>query len=528
MHRARSFFQSLQRRGYPMPPHHPIWGHLGVIASVLKEMPPDLMPAIGLGEYVRRRYPHLDQAFYLDQWPFSKPMLVIISPDGARQISQGVSLPKDPGQHEVLKPLTGGYDMDTMEGDEWKFWHNVFSPGFRVSNIAALVPSMVDLVSVFCERLRQKARKSDDQPFLLSPMALDLTMDLSGKSIWDHELHSQTEYNDFAAALASQLSWLHYRGSSPLKDLNFIRPVVQWWNARRMDTYIDRVLARKAKASADEKRGLISVLDVANVPREQAHLRMFPKVVRSQIKFMMLAGYDTTGSSIVFLVHLLSKHPEVLARVRAEHDDVLGPDVGAAPRLIAANPKLLNQLPYTTAVIKESLRFFPPAATSRIGNREFHLMIEAPNSEGTSMSLPTDGVNCMAIHHGIHHNPRYWAEPDKFLPERFLEKTKDDPLRPPVDGWRPFERGPRACIGQEMALTEIKLACVMLAREFEFREAYDEVGPQPASRVDGDHVYLVSRGGAANPSGYYPCRVSFSEQSLSTEKRNSRAYGSGK
>ncbi|KAJ0337643.1 hypothetical protein COL922a_006536 [Colletotrichum nupharicola] len=101
-----------------MPPNHPIWGHLGVIASVMKDLPPDLMPTVALGEYFRRRYPHLDQAFYLDQWPFSKPMLVLLSPDAARQISQGVALPKDPGQHEFLTSLTGGHDLDTMEGDE--------------------------------------------------------------------------------------------------------------------------------------------------------------------------------------------------------------------------------------------------------------------------------------------------------------------------------------------------------------------------------------------------------------------------
>ncbi|EQB53508.1 hypothetical protein CGLO_06756 [Colletotrichum gloeosporioides Cg-14] len=495
MYKARSFFRRLQRLGYPMPPHHPIWGHLGVIASIMKDLPPDLMPTVALGEYFRRRYPHLDQAFYLDQWPFSKPMLVLLSPDAARQISQGVALPKDPGQHEFLTPLTGGHDLDTMEGDEWKFWHNVFSPGFRVSNIAALVPNMVEMVSVFCERLRQQARKGD-KTFHLSPMALDLTMDLSSKSIWDHELHSQTGYNEFSAALASQLSWLHYYGTSPLKDLNFLRPFMQWYNARRMDTYIDRVLSQKPRPGTRNKTGAISVLDTANIPQDPVHVKVLPKVIRSQIKFMMLAGYDTTGSSIVFMTHLLSKHPEVLARVRAEHDDVLGPDISAAPKLIAANPKLLNLLPYTTAVIKESLRFYPPGATSRYGNPDFHIVIESPNLGGKSdvaggtLALPTDKIVCMAIHHGIHHNPRYWERPHEFIPERFLEKTKDDPLQPPANGWRPFERGPRACIGQEMALTEIKMVCAMTAREFDFKPAYDEMGPQPAPQIDNDHVYL--------------------------------------
>ncbi|TDZ31074.1 putative sterigmatocystin biosynthesis P450 monooxygenase stcS [Colletotrichum spinosum] len=513
MYQVRSLFRDLQRRGFPMPPHDPIWGHLKIVGSIMKDLPPDLMPTIALGDFVRRKYPHLDQAFYLDQWPFSGPLLVVISPDGARQMTQGIQLAKDPGQHDVLKPLTGGYDMDTMEGEEWKFWHNAFSPGFRVSNIMALLPKMVPLVELFCDRLRQQAQKSRDrEPFLLSPMALDLTMDLSSLSIWGHELSSQTEYDDFADALASQLSWLHYWGSSLLKDMNFVRPIVHWYNSRRMNTYIDRVLAKPQNVPADEKASSTSILDLANLPKEQEYQRILPKVIQSQIKFMMLAGYDTTGSSIVFLIHLLSRHPEILAKVRAEHDEVFGTDPEAAPRLIAAQPKLLNQLPYTTAVMKESLRFFPPAATMRMGTPSFEILIDAPGGDGTDrglkLGLPTKGCKCTVVHHGVHHNPRFWREPHRFMPERFLEGTVDS-LRPPANGWRPFERGPRACIGQEMALTEIKLVCVMTAREFDFTPAYEEFyGPRSARKIDDDYVYLVSRGGAANPSGCYPCRVS--------------------
>ncbi|GKT57900.1 cytochrome P450 [Colletotrichum tofieldiae] len=462
LYRARSFFRLLQRRGLPMPPHHPIWGHLKLVADIMRELPPDIMPSAVIGHEIRLRYPQLDQAFYLDQWPFIKPMLIVLSPDGARQITQGQSLPKEPGQHKVLKPLTGGYDLDTMEGDEWKFWHNVFSPGFRVSNIAALVPGLVEIASIFCDRLRQSAGKNET--VLLSPMALDLTMDLSSKAIMDHNLHCQTSYNDFAAAMTSQLSWLHYRGTSPLKDCNFIRPLVHRYNTWRMDSYIDKVLSENTKSPEKRQTSSVSVLDTANLPQNKDYAQVLPHVIRSQIKFMMLAGYDTTGSSIVFMISLLSQHPDVLARVRAEHDDVFGPDITAVQRLISSQPKLLNQLSYTTAVIKEALRIYPPGATTRMGNRDFHLMIDEkpvyhkePNTATSSLILPTERCNIFVSHYAIHHNPQYCVRPDEFIPERWLKLDKDDPLQPPTNGWRPFERGPRSCIGQEMALAEIKM-----------------------------------------------------------------------
>ncbi|OLN85185.1 putative sterigmatocystin biosynthesis P450 monooxygenase stcS-like protein 4 [Colletotrichum chlorophyti] len=444
------------------------------------------------------------------------PMLMIVSPDAARQVTQGQTLHKAPGQHKFLKPLTGGYDLDTMEGEEWKLWHNVFSPGFRISNIMALVPSLSEMAAAFCGRLRQCARNSHEA-VSLSPLALDLTMDFSAKAIMDHDLHCQTGYNDFASAMMSQLSWLHYSGTSPLKDLNFIRPLVQCYNTWRMDKYINRVLAENSRASRTKQTKPISVLGTANIPQEMNHTRVLPKVIRSQIKFMMLAGYDTTGSSIVFMINLLSQHPEVLARVRAEHDEIFGPDLSATRNLIASQPKLLNQLPYTTAVIKESLRLYPPGLTSRLGRRSFQVLIDATpehgcdySGPGINLSLPTDGCHVIVNHYAIHRNPRYWVYPDEFIPERWLEKDRDDLLQPPANGWRPFERGPRSCIGQEMALTEIKLVCALTAREFDFNPAYDECGRM--ERYHEDPVYLVSRGGAANPSGYYPCRVSFAKR----------------
>ncbi|KXH54054.1 AflN protein [Colletotrichum salicis] len=345
-------------------------------------------------------------------------------------------------------------------------------------------------------------------------------MEFSSKAIMGHDMHCQTGFNEFAAAMASQLSWLHYRGTSPLRDVNFIRPLVQRYNTWRMDSYIKKVLQENSEAAKSRQTNSISILDTANKPQDQGHLRIFPDVILSQIKFMMLAGYDTTGSLIVFLTNLLSQHAEVLARVRAEHDDVFGSDVRATAGLITSQPKLLNQLPYTTAVIKELLLIFPPGATQRLGNRDFNVFIqdfsestEPATGEIPAMtlrSLPTDKCNVYVSHYAIHHNPRYWFRPSEFLPDRWLVKGKDDPLQPPANGWRPFERGPRSCVGQEMALAEIKMVFALTAREFDFKPAYEKTGK--TEKYHGDPVYLVSRGGAANPSGFYPCRVSFAKR----------------
>ena len=82
----------------------------------------------------------------------------------------------------------------------------------------------------------------------------------------------------------------------------------------------------------------------------------------AQIKGFIFAGHDATSASAVFTYHLLSTHPKVLAKVRAEHDKIFGPDVDEVASILCAKPSIINELPYTLAVIKETLRIYPLVA----------------------------------------------------------------------------------------------------------------------------------------------------------------------
>lgn len=79
-------------------------------------------------------------------------------------------------------------------------------------------------------------------------------------------------------------------------------------------------------------------------------------------------GHDTTSSTICYVLHMLETHPEALARVTAEHNEVFGGDPSEAADLMRANPHLLNKLDYTLAVIKEVLRMYPVASSIRKGD----------------------------------------------------------------------------------------------------------------------------------------------------------------
>lgn len=165
-------------------------------------------------------------------------------------------------------------------------------------------------------------------------------------------------------------------------------------------------------------------------------------------------------------------HARILSRLRREHDAVLGPTPFSAlstlsgPATTELESILTSKLHYTTAFIKETLRLHPPAATVR-----------AVPWDATSLSLPLPshsvsiaGLQIYPPLHPIHRNPNVWG-PDAHLfnPDCWLDDAYIANL--PVGAYCPFERGPRNCNGQELAMLEGKVVLVSVARAFEFVKA---------------------------------------------------------
>ena len=107
----------------------------------------------------------------------------------------------------------------------------------------------------------------------------------------------------------------------------------------------------------------------------------------------------------------------------------------------------------------------------------------------------------------MHRAPQYWARPEEFLPERWLVEP-GHALYPAKGSWRAFEHGPRNCIAQGLVMVELRVVLCLIAREFEFADAYAEFDRKKggARRYRGERAYQVEEG-AAHPVDGYPCRV---------------------
>ncbi|TEA11055.1 Cytochrome P450 monooxygenase aflN [Colletotrichum sidae] len=156
---------------------------------------------------------------------------------------------------------------------------------------------------------------------------------------------------------------------------------------------------------------------------------------------------------------------EALQRLRGEHSRILGDDLSAACLEMNHRPYILSELRYTTAVIKETMRLYTPAGSTRSGIRDFYI-------QNQSTSFPTEGCMVYLAGPALHRDPTYYPMPQEFLPERFLPEARPGFPKIPKHAYRPFEQGPRACLGQDLAMLELKILLVMLLWEFDFEPAY--------------------------------------------------------
>lgn len=195
-----------------------------------------------------------------------------------------------------------------------------------------------------------------------------------------------------------------------------------------------------------------------------------PEIVEEtcdQLKTFLFAGHDTTSTTIIWSMYELSRTPHALKAVHNELGRLFGPE-GAARSPAVVREKLLgshgdelvHRMTYISAVIKEVLRLHPPAGSMRITKPGAGFVVTTPRGDYT-----VDG-NWLYLNHSIIHRDRaiFGDTADDFVPQRWL--TEDAGF--PASAWRPFERGPRNCIGQELANIEARVVIAMLARRYDF------------------------------------------------------------
>jgi cytochrome P450 len=278
--------------------------------------------------------------------------------------------------------------------------------------------------------------------FQLEALATNLTFDVIGRAALGIRLDEQTRApGPLRRALLDQLT--HCLFDYNILTLGkILSPIRQWKmarNTRVMRQFLRPHVIRKLQGSGSARTGHDSPTEGTTIVdfavkewNEEAALKEGPyskrrdgefiDIVIAQLKLFLFAGHDTTATSICWVLRCLAKHPGAATLVRAEHDAVLGAGTEETMKRLRASPRMLHQLPYTLACVKEALRLWPSVGPIRDGSSSFSFTVP-----GTSVSYPTEGF---MIWDGIRAVMRWehlWVRPLDFIPERWLA-SPGDPL----------------------------------------------------------------------------------------------------
>ncbi|PSR97706.1 cytochrome P450 [Coniella lustricola] len=531
--RIRAKFRRMQADGIPIPSNHSLlFGHLLVMRNIMKAYPADGHSNYLVKELVLNWRDHFPagtascpKVLYLDIWPMeSQPIAVFNDP----MLSQALAADRFPPRHERVKFLgravAGPNQLFEWDGAHHRLWRTRLNPGFSMRNLLALVARgrLVDETEIFRDRLRKLCGAPGHwgAVFEMLPLTIDLTFDIicgaaldyspgeqtSGPTVLQQGLRTiATEYFSIAS-----LANLHQR-LNPLWNWRFYQ--IHKSMSRELLPHIERHLPSAAASngnagSADEKKNplrpkTIIDLTVKEIEEQQGAGKGakipdgFVDDIIGLMKLFIFAGHDTTAINLSFAFHFIQRNPAVLAKLKEEHDAVFGPDTAAVGETLRQSPQLINAMPYTTAVVKETLRMCPVAPSVRDSPASFVL-----RDPETNQLVPTQGFVLVTGVMSLHTHPDIWPRPTEFLPERWLAQEGDELYSKAATkyAWRPFEWGAMSCIGQELAMIEMKMALLFVLREVEFRTALDVLDEQKGKDIKdrptvwGDAIYQTDVG----------------------------------
>ena len=356
-----------------------------------------------------------------------------------------------------------GRNVLTTEGADWERQRRILAPGFsakRVSGYMGLMSAAID--DSVGEELPAEIGHSAtvDVDFLTTRITMDVILrtlfshpttqaEASGISIAIRALTRQSMREVFWAFIPPK--WLPYPGrAAKLAHLQTISALIA-----------AHIEARTVEAGGAES-AMHDVLDMLLAACDDQPTTGSASLTSQEIHdncfVLFSAGFDTASSALTWWIGLMATHPLVVDQLRHELGSV---SASASPL------EGIARLPYLNATIKEAMRLYPPSTAlfTRVALRDV-MIGETAVSKGTLCVVP--------IWH-LHHDPRSFADPNAFRPERFMPGAPGIPR----SAYLPFGAGPHFCLGQHFASIEMALIAAHIVQNFDLTLEDGAVLPEP-------------------------------------------------
>ena len=335
-----------------------------------------------------------------------------------------------------------GKGLLTTHGEPWRTQRRLIQKGFDRKQLEALSAIMQDSLD---ESLRDFDRQVASGPVDIYPQLMKMTFAMVARSLFGAKLKAE-DIDVVSQTICTVQEFIVRQTLQP-----YLNP---WFkvsgNLRRhedMRFRADSILMEYIKTRRQQAPGndLLQTLMDARYSDGEG---MSDELILSESMQLLVAGHETSSNGLSWILYLLSSHPDCLEKVRQEFNSVLGDEplrFGDVPRF-----------EYTTQVIMESLRLYPP-----------FWMIDreaVADDQVGDIAIPR-GSTVIVYVYGAHHAPRYWPNPESFDPERFAPVNVKQ--QPPFTHL-PFGGGPRGCIGGHYAMLQILMILSNLLKNYNF------------------------------------------------------------
>ncbi|MBF4493859.1 cytochrome P450 [Flavobacterium sp. MR2016-29] len=334
-----------------------------------------------------------------------------------------------------------GKGLLTVDGDFWLKQRRLIQPAFHKQKMNQLVENMNKTIALELEGLAEE--KSID----LFPIMSQLAFNVVAKSLFQLSI-SEEKLNRIKVIIEEVQNFLIKEIRLPHKALWFSLSgqVKRHLELAQENNRIIQEIIEKRIESKNEINDLLNML--LETRYEDTGEGMSVKQLIDEIKVLFIAGHETTANALTFTLYLLGNNPEIqekvfneIAEIQTQTDNVV---------------EQLQKMTYTNAVLNESMRLYPPAWITDRQNVEDDSIGQFNIKKGTLI-----GVSF----YELHRNPKYWEDPEKFDPERFLGERKKNSTQ----YFYPFGAGPRMCIGAGFAIYEMCLTISHIVKRYQIK-----------------------------------------------------------
>ncbi|KAF5354678.1 hypothetical protein D9756_005393 [Leucocoprinus leucothites] len=396
-------------------------------------------------------------------WPNLQHNIYIADAEAIKDLATTRRFPKPVKIYEAINLY--GHNIVSTEGDLWKKYRKISGPSFSEKNNKLVWEETLRIVDDLTENVwDNKDAVVEHGVDITLPLALLVIGRSSGfgqRVTWEDNNSSKPGHHQltFREALHSTASELIYNFILPnwVKALPHPRLRKIRQATSELSDYMREMIQDRQTSEVQDRHDLFSSLIHAN--KEEVELAaLTEEELMGNIFIFLVAGHETTAHTLSFSFALLALYPNIQEKLFQHIKEVI-PD-GRRPTY-----EDMPNLTYVMAVYNESLRLFSPAMTKKAPEDTSIIVGNSHNDEKKRIPIPK-GTHLTIHVPGVQRNPRYWENPDEFMPERFLGNWNKDALVA-------FSVGPRACLGRKFNETEGVAALASLISRYKI-EIKDE------------------------------------------------------